>query len=967
MSCAKNTLHTFARVFLVIISCVLATFPATIDAQVKSGVADETKTIILQIANELSVEASSLDSTIETSEIDRLREAVMDAAYGGTEQLRPLLDNYLKVSQEQNSQENIDIANIINIFASRNGSSSQLQANENLKLQAYFDSEYWFVAHRAKLLETLDLLHNLEFNDALEKAQDALASIPNEASPEALEASFETNRVISAIYFYLDNLDLAAKSTAQFIDQGRQSKRDIEAFSILNNFAYALLKWEETETALKVSKISWTLSVNSTRFNQIISHYRYGHALNQSRDFQSASTVLSDGLQLSPTGSWKLNLQSQLAIAQAGAGETQAAIKTLKQIETAAQSDPKYLQRYGARLREARALLAANDNNPMEVFRLMQENQIEVTQKLLRNNSDDTQKLMGTLSNAKELQRAKEKELNLQNTLKQERIDAQERDAVKMKIIIALLAITAAGIGIFALQQRRVSAREIVLRKQADIGEKAKRDFLAVMSHELRTPLNGIIGLSEILSREGPTEDVKFKNGVIYKSGLSLLDLLTNILDMSKMEGGKVEIERAPTDIRDLVNTLGELWMTKAKAQDIDFLINITPDVPDRLMVDALRLRQCLENLMSNAIKFTKTGHVKIHVNYVADRRKTEKSVLSFVVTDTGSGMSPEKASEVFKPFTQADVSITREFGGSGLGLAITHSLAQLMGGKTSVESVLGEGSEFTLTVTAADPTRIKKQSDLTSAVSLRPTIKENIMAAEAKFNASTEPQLPKLPTEEPQTPKPSEPLPLTHSQQSMDTEQVETVARSQEPHAYTPAPNLALTALVPPPFPSAGSPVAPKPISQALSADIFKDVKVLVVEDIASNRDVLKIFLSPVGCQVSVAVNGREALETLSSERFDIVLMDVRMPIMDGIEATQALRASAGPNRNVAVIALTADASPMSNAKCMAAGADVFLTKPVVADELFGAMRFVLTQAKLRQAKSETPKTPFPPSINVA
>jgi signal transduction histidine kinase/CheY-like chemotaxis protein len=370
-----------------------------------------------------------------------------------------------------------------------------------------------------------------------------------------------------------------------------------------------------------------------------------------------------------------------------------------------------------------------------------------------------------------------------------------------------------------ALQSARDAEKSA--RRKAEVASAAKSDFLAVVSHEIRTPMNAVISAANLLRRTRLDSQQREHVSMLIDAGDVLMGLLNDVLDFSKIEAGKMELESADMVVRDRLSTIVRLWEPRALANGVRLKMRIAPDVPAAVRTDPLRVQQILFNLMSNAVKFTHEGEIRIEASW-ADGR------LNLAVSDTGCGIPADRLGQIFNSFEQADVGTTRRYGGTGLGLAISRRLAELMGGSLSVQSVDGEGSTFTLS------------------------------------------------------------LPMTA---------VETA----------PA----------------------QPVRATESSASLAGRSILAADDHEVNRRILQLLLEPHGCRLTLVENGAEALEAASGQRFDAILMDMQMPVMDGLEATRRIR-TGETNGDTPVIALTANALDVHRAAWDAAGVHAFLTKPI-------------------------------------
>lgn len=384
-------------------------------------------------------------------------------------------------------------------------------------------------------------------------------------------------------------------------------------------------------------------------------------------------------------------------------------------------------------------------------------------------------------------------------------------------------------------------------KKKAALSESlAKSTFIASVSHEIRTPLNGILGMTQLLAREDLPIPQKDKVDVILDSAHSLLAILNDVLDLTKIEAGKLPITPVRNNLASTLNRTYRLWEDRAADKGLDLRLSLDEGLPAFLVYDAIRVQQCLSNLISNAIKFTETGHIEISARCAEGQ---EEADITIVVRDTGIGIEQSELEKLFEPFTQSDQSYTRRASGTGLGLSICRKLAVLMGGNVVARSAPGRGSAFTFSFRARMATGISAAGEL---------------------------------------------------------------SKTKEPD-----------------------------IDEAKSRLSGKSV--LVVEDIATNRLVVEMFLGGFGMEIVHAENGLIALERLAERRFDIILLDMHMPVMDGPQTIGAIRAGPTEIRELPVIALTADAMTGDRERYLQLGIDAYLPKPIDSKELLSQMEHLL------------------------
>ncbi len=394
--------------------------------------------------------------------------------------------------------------------------------------------------------------------------------------------------------------------------------------------------------------------------------------------------------------------------------------------------------------------------------------------------------------------------------------------------------------------------RETKLAKtleQVSLASDAKSQFLATMSHEIRTPLNGIVGLAEVLNNTKLTASQQEMVNLVRTSGETLERLVSDVLDRAKIEADKLELSVAPFDLRETIETAAHTFRTRAEEKGVQFNLTIHPDAEGRFIGDAVRIRQIISNLTSNAVKFTDKGRVDVHVD--ALEIDGESVELRVQVSDTGIGFDPKASQHLFNRFEQADSSISRRFGGTGLGLSICKSLCELMDGSISATSQLGSGSRFEVRIQLRYADALKTGSRLPSVLMNDDTFALN--------EASVGPT----------------------------------------------------------------------------------GLRVLVAEDNPINQKVITFMLEPMGMTPVMAANGREALAFFKIDSFDLILMDMMMPEMDGLAATQAIRAWEKQNNlpRTPIAMLSANAMSEHVKAALAAGCDVHIAKPVTPASLVTGM----------------------------
>ena len=544
--------------------------------------------------------------------------------------------------------------------------------------------------------------------------------------------------------------------------------------------------------------------------------------------------------------------------------------------------------------------------------------------------------MLANLENTKERQAEREASLKREASLQKARAKQQKRVSQLLMVLVGLLSLAVISAGIFARYRNKISKALAIKTAEAEDADRMKSEFLGMVSHELRTPLNGIVGIADLLSHQAPTDDLRHKAGIILDSSNKLTHVIESIVDMSRIDGEKMELYPEPTNVHDIMTDLDKSWRQKIEDKGVTFTSFIENSLSDEIILDKDRFHQCLNSLLSNAAKFTDQGRVHLHITARSTEVDNEIEITA-IVADTGQGMSEEVQGKLFTPFLQADSSMTRKHGGSGLGLAITRSLARMMGGDVTMISNQGRGSEFTLTVKGRRSESAQMMDDIEVLIdSAEPDfVQASPMSAErppTNLEINTPADQIIEPTAMAKTELPQDLPPEYAPIQSVETVNIDILEET--------SPSISSDRMEAPIKNAIETPEA-RP-DESYDAESLRGLKVLIVEDIPANHDVIKLFLDPEGCECLGALNGIEALNILQTQAVDIILMDIRMPEMDGIEATRVIRNTAGNYKNTPIIALTADVSPETNAACMAAGADIFLTKPVMGRDLIESIKFI-------------------------
>ena len=561
-----------------------------------------------------------------------------------------------------------------------------------------------------------------------------------------------------------------------------------------------------------------------------------------------------------------------------------------------------------------------------------------------------------------------------------DRSAAQER--VGSLVLVGCLFVAFAVYFVRSVRSRAKLARTAVelaeARDDAVVAVQEKSAFLATMSHEIRTPLNGLVGLNDLLlSTSLDTYQEQLVKGA-DTSGRTLLRLINDVLDLSKIDAGALVLESIDFDLRRLLDDVAVVLGIQARQKGVEFVVSCHPDVPDWLRGDPTRLGQVIYNLSSNALKFTSQGEVSVRA--LAYDHVTRRAVLRVEVNDTGPGVAPGKRERIFEPYAQAEASTTRKHGGTGLGLAIARQIVEAMGGEIGVDDAPQRGAQFWFTVPL-----VPAEGATTSATARAPEVVAGRRVLVVDDNATSRmvlcEQLGRWDLTAAAAPdgpaglelleaaaaagEPFDVVLVDHVMPGMDGPEVVARIRAHEELAAIPV--LLLSAAAEPP--ADGSDPALATLAKPVPAEVLLDAlalqflagdraaaptvddragrdggggRVLVVDDNDVNRLVAGGFLAAMGYEPVEAADGLAALDAVRAagpDAFAAVLMDVHMPRMDGYDAARALRELEGGRSRVPILALTATAAPSERESCLAAGMDDFLTKPLARHELQAAL----------------------------
>lgn len=881
---------------------------------------------IAKVIEEKSLIQTSNDEklTIPTTTLEAISQSIGVITSGDEEKFERSLDLLREITFKENKEYGEPILILFSNYA-RLQNFSALQENYN-EITDYLNSistdEHWLVQFYALRLLSIKHSHMEKKSTALQVAEEALSLIPNEISPETVSARVTATELIAYLQNLQRNKDLALLNTQRLIDLKLEAESPIDGIELINNLMYVFSAWRDNEVRLELAQTLVRLENKYGSTTPGLSNLHVSSIYIDIGEYEKAISPSNDAVKNAVHQNIKHMANLNLAAAYAGLGDIEKANLIYSNV-------PENLQD-SSRGQYSKTIIALKDGRVDEALSLMNNRFDKRVQRLLSESSNNTNEILASLENSSERQAEREEGLRREAAFIQSRLDQQKKITNLLILLTGLTLITGLGAMLFARKQHKLSKLLAIKSQEAESADRMKTEFLGMMSHELRTPLNGIIGVADVLAELGETQDVRDRGKIILNSGNELFSLIESIIDMSRIDAGKIELIPSPASMHDVITQAVNKWEEPAKAKGLTFTYHIPESSKAKTHIDSLRMGQCVDTLLSNAVKFTETGRIHLHVTTQDDKFNHNRD-FEIIVADTGQGMNETVQERLFTPFLQADSSMTRKHGGSGLRLAIARGLMRMVKGDITVNSREGRGSEFKIVfsaricrsegqteISAAEPIKAhaKSPKELSATTDVNPLEKEEMSIDDILAgDASTEPQI---------------------------ADELQTAPQEEHVAENSPkATNLILNQLQ-----QDTVDTQPQGLSES-HEDLLhlRDCRVLIVENTPSNQDVVEFLLRQSGVQCVSVDSTEQALSSLNTAYFDVIIMDVHMKGDAGLEATRQIRQSGETWSDTPIIALSTDKTAEANAACMAEGIDVFLTKPVFSKDLIKSLRFLQTQ----------------------
>ncbi|MES2835537.1 MAG: ATP-binding protein [Pseudomonadota bacterium] len=697
----------------------------------------------------------------------------------------------------------------------------------------------WFVKAHATRLTALSLMDDDHIGDGLKLLADVDAVIPD-ADPYAATARAGLWEVTGIGLMKLNDIEGATAAFGRFEIDFSNPAYPRPDFDAVYNLARLSVQLGDQTLAEQLYQVHHRLAVRSNLESLLVYDANLCAAVAQGRrDPRGVLNCLAPyGHDLGAAAFLAPRLLPLRAVAYAQTGQVAAARADLAEIRR--QITTGAFREGASEIPHVEAEILFAEGRHREAFTLLRVYHQDERVLSAKRFSAGIRQVTGDMQNQL-AERRQQLETARANTTLQADVIRSQNWIVGIAVVFFLSAVA------MVFWQRRLTARLRVAQTRAEEASRSKSEFLANMSHEIRTPLNGVVAMADALSRRALDGQEREMVEIIRSSGVTLERLLSDILDSAKIEAGQVTLETVVFNVRDAVRDIAALWGPKAEEAGIALVTEIDPVVIATVSGDVVRVRQILANLVSNAIKFTAEGGVRLTV------APTDDGLIRFTVTDTGVGFDDDQKDRIFSRFHQADGSITRRFGGTGLGLAISRDLAEMMGGTLDCHAVPGEGATFWFEL----------------------------------------------------------PLPPADAADMVEAAH----AVELEPRA----------------------------------------LRILLADDHPANRKVVEVLLAPTGAELVMVENGQQAVDAYAADPFDLVLMDMQMPVMDGLAATAAIRAleTETGRARTPVIMLTANAMAEHVAQGREAGADGHLAKPITTASLFDAIGSVLADEDEAEAEA--------------